>query len=185
MLSFLIDFRDGFRNIVDLFPWDPPYSNALQLKRNIIKQFEQELTTGRGTQRQLPPKYIETLFRLFRSTFRSLEMHSKRRYKICTCSVILGELEPFRNYKGFNIIFSKNLEAIYAINESRNFSDCSLNHIFKSENFKFPFLYKRWPNLGSEMWKIKIQKVKGNLLEKLRKLYVHKRNGHLEIFSRP
>ena len=139
----------------------------------------------RGTQRRLPPKCIETLFRLFRSTFRSLEMHSKRRYKICTCSVILGELEPFRNYKGFNIIFSKNLEAIYAINERKNFSDSSLNHIFESENFRFPFLYKRWPNLGSEMWKIKIQKVKGNLLEKLRKLYVHKRNGHLEIFSRP
>ena len=35
------------------------------------------------------------------------------------------------------------------------------------------------------MWKIKIQKVKGNLLDKLRKLYVHKWNGHLEIFSRP
>ena len=37
------------------------------------------------------------------STFRSLEMRSKRRYKICVCSVILGELKSFRNYKGFSI----------------------------------------------------------------------------------
>jgi len=36
-------------------------------------------------------------------------MHSKRRYKICTCSVILGELESFWNYKGFNKNFRCNL----------------------------------------------------------------------------
>ena len=29
-------------------------------------------------------------------------MHSKRRYKIFICSVILGELKSFRNYKGFS-----------------------------------------------------------------------------------
>ena len=34
-----------------------------------------------------------------------LEMHSKWRYRICICSVILGELESFRNYKGLSIIF--------------------------------------------------------------------------------
>ena len=43
------------------------------------------------------------------STFRSLEMHSKRRFKIRTCSVILGELESFR-YKVFSIILSKILD---------------------------------------------------------------------------
>ena len=32
-------------------------------------------------------------------------MHSKRRYKIFTRSVILGELKSFQNYKGFTIIF--------------------------------------------------------------------------------
>ena len=33
------------------------------------------------------------------SIFRPLEMHSKWRYKIiCICSVILGELQSFRNY---------------------------------------------------------------------------------------
>ena len=29
------------------------------------------------------------------------------------------------------------------------------------------------PNLGSEMWKIKIQKILGNLLDELRKLYMN------------
>ena len=46
----------------------------------------------------------ETRFRLSRVRL-DLLMHS----------VILGELESFWDYKGFNIIFPKNLEAIYAI----------------------------------------------------------------------
>ena len=55
---------------------------------------------------------LTTTFKAIQSTFRSLEMHSKRRYKICICSVILGELESFRNYKGFSIIFPKILDEI-------------------------------------------------------------------------
>ena len=39
-----------------------------------------------------------TFKRAIQSTFRSLEIRSKRRYEICICSVILGELEFFRNY---------------------------------------------------------------------------------------
>ena len=48
------------------------------------------------------------------STFTSLEMHSKRRYRRFICSVILGELKSFEifNYKGFSIIFPKILGAI-------------------------------------------------------------------------
>ena len=46
------------------------------------------------------------------STIRSVKMHSKRRYKIFICSVILGELEAFQNYKGFSAIFPKILDAI-------------------------------------------------------------------------
>ena len=45
-------------------------------------------------------------------TFKCVEMYSKRRYKICIRSVILGKLESFRNYKGLSIIFPKILEAI-------------------------------------------------------------------------
>ena len=37
--------------------------------------------------------------------FRSLEMHSKRRYKICICSVILGELDSLRNYRGVQFCY--------------------------------------------------------------------------------
>ena len=48
-------------------------------------------------------------------------MHSKRRYKICVCSVVLGELESFRNYKGFSIIFPQILDAIQRITKVRIF----------------------------------------------------------------
>ena len=37
-------------------------------------------------------------------------MHSKGRYKICICSIILAELESFRNYKGS--FFPEILDAI-------------------------------------------------------------------------
>ena len=47
--------------------------------------------------------------------------------------VILGELESFRNYEGFSIIFPKILDAIGGITyESENFADFSLYHIFES-----------------------------------------------------
>ena len=74
-----------------------------------------------GTERRFPPKCIENTFKAIRSTFRSLEMHSKRRYKICICSVVPGQLESFRNYKGFGIIFSKSLDAILSFTKKRIF----------------------------------------------------------------
>ena len=61
--------------------------------------------------------------------------HLKRRYKICICSVILGKLESFRNYKGFSCIFPKILDAISAHYEKGNFFDSIINHIIESENF--------------------------------------------------
>ena len=39
-------------------------------------------------------------------------MHTKQRYNIGTCLVILGELKSFQNCKGFNVIFPKILETI-------------------------------------------------------------------------
>ena len=56
-----------------------------------------------------------------KSTLRSLEMHFERRYKICTCQVILRELESFRNYKGFSIIFPKILDAIELVTKVTSF----------------------------------------------------------------
>ena len=57
------------------------------------------------------------------SIFRPLGMHSKRRYKICIRSVVLGELEheSFRNYKGFSIIFLKILDAALRITKNTFF----------------------------------------------------------------
>ena len=48
-------------------------------------------------------------------------MHSKVRYKICTCSVKVGELQSFGNYKGSSIIFPKILDAIWPITKVRHF----------------------------------------------------------------
>ena len=61
-----------------------------------------------GTQRRFCPKCIENTFKAIQSTFRSLEMHSQWRYKICICSVILGH----RNCYGFSITFPKILDVI-------------------------------------------------------------------------
>ena len=55
---------------------------------------------------------LKTLFKAIEGSFRSPEMHSQRRYKICICSVILGHLESFRNFEGLSIIFPKILDAI-------------------------------------------------------------------------
>ena len=48
-------------------------------------------------------------------------MHSKVRYKICTCSVILGELQSFGNYKGSSIVFPTILDTIWPITKVRHF----------------------------------------------------------------
>ena len=50
-----------------------------------------------------------------------MEMHSKRRYKIRICSVVLGQLESFRNYKSFSIILPKILDAILSFTKVRIF----------------------------------------------------------------
>ena len=75
----------------------------------------------RGTQRRFPPKFIGNTFQAIQSAFRYLEMNSKRRYKICICSVILGELESFRNYKGLSIIFPKILDEFWPIAKVKHF----------------------------------------------------------------
>ena len=54
----------------------------------------------------------------------------------------------------------------------------SLHQIYESENFRFPFFYEKKPNLGSEMQKIKLQKIVGNLLVRQASEIVHEWNGH-------
>ena len=56
----------------------------------------------------LPPKHVENTLQAQCPEYSFISRKlSKRRYKICICSVILGELESFRNYKGFSINFPK------------------------------------------------------------------------------
>ena len=70
-------------------------------------------------------------------------MHSKRRYKICICSVILGELESFQYSKGFFIIFLKILDINYlTYYDSEKFSDSSPYIIFDPKILGFLFLRK-------------------------------------------
>ena len=46
---------------------------------------------------------------------------SKWHYQICTCSVILGKLESFRNYKGLTSILLKILDANSIVLRKREF----------------------------------------------------------------
>ena len=96
---------------------------------------------NRGTQRRFLPKCIENTFQAIQSIFRSLEMHSRRRYKICICSVILGELESAK-LTGPQYFFLENFRCNFKFYESENFSDSSRHRIFESENFRFPFYTK-------------------------------------------
>ena len=57
------------------------------------------------------------------------------------CSVIRGERESFRNYKGFSYILTKILDVIQRITKVRILP--ILHQIFESENFRFPFFYKQ------------------------------------------
>ena len=72
------------------------------------------------------------------STFRFLEMHSKWRYKICICSVILGELS---NLQGLQYHFPGN--SVTSVSRKWEFFYSSVNHIFEFEQFSFPFPTKK------------------------------------------
>ena len=113
---------------------------------------------SRGTQPRLPPKCIENTFSLIQSTFKSLEMHSKRRYKSCICSVVLGQLESFRNHLGPQYYFPENFRCNFRFYESENFSDSSLHRIFASENFRFPFSTKNRLSWGLKCEKLNFRK---------------------------
>ena len=87
---------------------------------------------------------LKTLFMLPRVL--SLEMHSKRRYKICICSIIQGpgNLGLIKITSAFiSIIFSANFRYNLTYYESENFSESSPHHIFECENFRLPFCYEK------------------------------------------
>ena len=86
-------------------------------------------------------------------------MHSTRRYKICTCSVTLRELESFQNFKGFKT-FAVNLRCNITYYESESFCDSSFHHI-------------------------KLEKIVANLFDIKASKIVHEWNGHIETVGRP
>ena len=69
-------------------------------------------------------------------------MHSKRRYKICICSVILGELEAFRNYKGVSVLFPNLLYAIERFTKVRIFLISLSITLLNSKSLGFLFSTK-------------------------------------------
>ena len=96
----------------------------------------------RGTQRWFLVNPLKSLYQVILNTFGSLAMHSKRLYKICTCSFIFGELEVFRNNGSVIFAIPENFRCNCTFYESENFSFSSHNRIFEYENFRFLFLRK-------------------------------------------
>ena len=71
-------------------------------------------------------------------------MHSKRRYELVSqCSAILGELESFRNYEEFRIIFQKILDAIYRITKEIIFQILSFITFLNPKILGFLFIYEK------------------------------------------
>ena len=74
--------------------------------------------------------------------YRSVEIHSERRYKICSCLVSLGDFESFRNYNGFSIIFTKILDAIFCFTNVRIFLTPISITFLNPKILSFPLLRK-------------------------------------------
>ena len=86
---------------------------------------------------------LKSLFRVPRVLLDlQTEMHSKRRYKICICSVILGELEASRNYKGVSVLFPKLLYAIERFTKVRIFLISLSITLLNSKSLGFLFSTK-------------------------------------------
>ena len=60
----------------------------------------------------------------------------KRRYQICMCWVILGELESFRNYKGLSIISRQSIW-IFGGQRRRLFRERPNMQIYTSNNVEY------------------------------------------------
>ena len=75
--------------------------------------------------------------------------------------------------QGLQYYFLENFRCNFTYYESENFSDSSLLHIFESEKLGFLFSTKK-----SLLWvvkceKLKLQKIAGNVLDQLEKLYMN------------
>ena len=139
----------------------------------IICKLKSQGSLGRGTQRRFPSKYVENTFQAIQSSFRSQEIHSKRRYKIEFCSVILGDFASCRNYKGFRIIFPKILDAIYPFTKVKIFVIPLSIKFFESESFRFRFSTKKSIFPGEWNMTNWASENRRGFLKKFRKLYMN------------
>ena len=91
----------------------------------------------RGTQRRFPPKYVENTFQGIQSTFkRSLQMHSKRRYEIFICSVILNSGTYYKSFlQRLQYYFSENFRYNLAFYENEKF--ISMKNITSDNRMEF------------------------------------------------
>ena len=117
------------------------WTNLVKIKNELHLLFLRNCqpNSSQGNPTTVPPKCIENTFQATQSTFRSLEIHSNRRYKILICLVILGQLESL---PGLQYYFPENFRCNLKFYESENFSDSSFHRMFESENFRFPFSAK-------------------------------------------
>ena len=71
-------------------------------------------------------------------------MHSKRRYKLVSQYLAIpGELESFRDYEEFGIIFPKILDAIYRIMKEIIFQIPSFITFLNPKIVGFLFIYEK------------------------------------------
>ena len=133
---------------------------------------------NRGTQRRFPPRCNENTFQAIQSTSRSLEIYTKRCNKICTCSVILGELESFRNYKGIRNIFSEHFRCHLTYYEIENFFLIPFSITFLNPKI-LGFLFC---TNNSLIWAVKCEKLNFRKSQGIYQKIVHEWNGYQEVF---
>ena len=90
-------------------------------------------------------------------------MHSKRSYKISPVGRILGQLEYFRNYKGFSIIFPNILDAIWSFTKVWEFFLFLSPSHFRTLKCKVLFFYEKIDKNWVQSQKINLKKIVGNL----------------------
>ena len=110
---------------------------------------------------------LKTLFRLFRVLIDLQKYILSGAIKFVSVQSSKISLSLFEITRA-SVLFSRKFQMHFKFYESENFFYSFFHRIFESENFTFPFSAK----LSSEMRKINLQKIVGNLLDKLRKLYM-------------
>ena len=100
-------------------------------------------------------------------------LNQKRKHLRLHSVESVGGIQRRFSPKYIEYCFPENFRWTLTYSESETFSDSFLHRIFDSENFRFPFFLRKIAYFGKWNVKIKLQKIVGKLLDKLRKLYVN------------